>query len=405
MTRDAQAKAAGQAHGAPEGDTWDGRFPWNEIISLLEVNRRFNLAESTSQDLELGDLLAMADLETLKRLRLGYGSAEGSEALRQAISQMVGVPANQVVTTQGTAMAMFMLAFELCRPGDEVVAMTPCFPPSRDALYGCGVTVREHPLRFEEKFRLNVEALKPLLSPATKLVCLASPQNPSGVCTPRTTIAQLLDLMAERAPNARLFIDETYRVATYGNKPPEPSMAAADPRIITGASISKAHGAPGLRVGWLTVPDPVLWERLRVAKMNMIISGSVLDETLATVVLNHQEQILAKRRLLLSEALGMLQAWLRNEAARVEWVEPDAGALCCLRLKAGAFDDAAIQCFWKALPDHELQLASGSWFGATPREFRLGFGYLPLDRLPLALAALSGAMNQVQQSQQGHEIL
>jgi len=382
----------------PDGHTWNGRFPWNEIISLLEVNRRFNLAESTSQDLELGDLLSMVDFEAFKRLRLGYGSAEGAEPLRNAISQMVGVPADQVVTTQGTAMAMFMLAFELCRPGDEVVAITPCFPPSRDALYGCGVTVREHLLRFEEGFRLNVEDLKPLLSPATKLVCLASPQNPSGVCTTRATITQLLELMAERAPKAHLFIDETYRVATYGTKSPEPSLAAVDPRIITGASISKAHGAPGLRVGWLTVPEPALWERLRVAKMNMIISGSVLDETLATVVLDHQEQILAKRRLMLSKALGMLQAWLRDEVERVEWVEPDAGALCCLRLKPGAFDDAAIQRFWKMLPDHELQLASGSWFGATQREFRLGFGYLPLDRLPLALAALSGAMTQVQKS-------
>lgn len=397
MIQDAQPKEISQTQGTPDGPTWDGRFPWNEIITLLEVNRWFNLAESTSQDLELGDLLSMVDLETLKRLRLGYGSAEGSESLRKAISRMVGVPADQVVTTQGTAMAMFMLAFELCRPGDEVVAITPCFPPSRDALYGCGVTVREHLLHFEEGFRLNVEALKPLLSPATKLVCLASPQNPSGVCTPRTTITQLLDLMAERSPKAHLFIDETYRVATYGNKPPEPSMATADPRIITGASISKAHGAPGLRVGWLTVPEPALLERLRVAKMNMVISGSVLDETLATVVLDHQEHILAKRRLMLSKALGILQGWLRDEDERVGWVEPDAGALCCLRLKPGAFDDAAIQRFWNLLPDHELQLASGSWFGATQREFRLGFGYLPLDRLPLALAALSGAMNQAQQ--------
>ncbi len=398
MLKNAPSKEMSLPNGTDKGQTWAGRFPWNEIISLLEVNRRFNLAESTSQDLELGDLLAMVDLETLKRLRLGYGSAEGAEYLRRVISQMVGVPADQVVTTQGTAMAMFMLAFELCRPGDEVVAITPCFPPSRDALVGCGVTVREHLLRFEEGFKLQVEALAPLLSPATRLVCLASPQNPSGVSTPRTTITRLLELMAERAPKALLFIDETYRVATYGNTPPEPSVAAADPRIITGASISKAHGAPGLRVGWLTVPDPALKERLRVAKMNMVISGSVLDETLATVVLDHQDEILAKRRLMLSKALDILQSWLRREEGQVEWVEPDAGALCCLRLKPGAFDAAAVQRFWSLLPDHDLQLASGSWFGATAHEFRLGFGYLPLDRLPLALDALSGAMDQARQN-------
>ena len=396
MLKDAPSREMSPVGGMADGHAWVGRFPWNEIISLLEVNRHFNLAESTSQDLELGDLLSMIDLETLKRLRLGYGSAEGSGPLRGAISRMVGVPADQVVTTQGTAMAMFMLAFELCRPGDEVVVITPCFPPSRDALYGCGVTVREHPLRFEDGFKLKVEALEPVLSPCTRLVCLASPQNPSGVSTPGNAIGKLLELMAKRAPNAYLFVDETYRVATYGNNPPEPSVAATDSRIITAASISKAHGAPGLRVGWLTVPDPALRERLRVAKMNMVISGSVLDEAMATVVLDHQEQILAKRRVMLSKALDMLQAWVGDENERVEWVEPDAGALCCLRLKPGTFNDAAIQRFWEVLPDHDLQLASGSWFGATKREFRLGFGYLPLDRLPLALGALSFAMDQAQ---------
>ena len=43
---------------------WRGRFPYNEIISLLDVNRPFNLAESTSQDLTLGDLMDLADLRS-----------------------------------------------------------------------------------------------------------------------------------------------------------------------------------------------------------------------------------------------------------------------------------------------------------------------------------------------------
>ena len=47
--------------------------------------------------------------------------------------------------------ALFLLAFETCRPGDEAVLVTPCFPPSRDCLLGAGVTVREVRLQLRER--------------------------------------------------------------------------------------------------------------------------------------------------------------------------------------------------------------------------------------------------------------
>lgn len=372
---------------------WRGRFPYNEIISLLDVNRPFNLAESTSQDLTVGDVLDMAGLETLRGLKLGYGRSAGSVELREEIAKACGVPAEQIVTTQGTALGLFLLAFEVCRPGDEAVLVTPCFPPSRDCLRGAGVTVREVRLRFENGYRLDLDAIAASLSPKTRLVSLASPQNPSGVRTPRAAIEQLLALLQSQAPQALLFIDETYREAGYGDEAVPESLAALHPRIVTGASVSKALGAPGLRTGWLTVPDADLRARLVVAKMNTVISGSVLDEALATALLRHREQVLAPRRRLLAEGLAALAAWCEAERERIEWIRPDGGALCCLRLRADRFDDAAVSRFWDLLPRHELQLASGAWFGESERVFRLGFGYLPPDRLAPALSALSTVLD------------
>jgi aspartate/methionine/tyrosine aminotransferase len=49
------------------------------------------------------------------------------------------------------------------------------------------------------------------------------------------------------APEARLFVDETYREAVYGNDPVPPSAAGLGPRVLTDASISKSHGSSGLR--------------------------------------------------------------------------------------------------------------------------------------------------------------
>jgi len=374
---------------------WRGRFPYNDIISLLDVNRPFNLAESTSQDLTVGDVLDLVGLDAVRGLRLGYGRSAGSAELREAIAQACGVPAEYVVTTQGTALALFLLAFETCRPGDEAVLVTPCFPPSRDCLLGAGVTVREVRLSFEDAYRLDLDALAASLSAKTRLVSLASPQNPSGVRTPRATIERILALLEARAPQAILFIDETYREATYGSEPAPDSLAGLHPRIVTGSSVSKALGAPGLRTGWLTVVDADLRARLTVAKMNTVISGSVLDEALAAALLRHREAVLSPRRKLLAEGLAELSAWCEVESERIEWIRPDGGALCCVRLRAGRFDHAAVARFWAALPGHELQLASGAWFGESECVFRLGFGYLPPGRLGPALAALSAVLDAV----------
>jgi len=131
---------------------------------------------------------------------------------------------------------------------------------------------------------------------------------------------------------------------------------------------------------------------LLVAKLNTVISGSVLDEALAAALLRNRESVLAPRRRLLNESLAELTAWCKAERDRVDWIRPDGGALCCVRLRADVFDDTAVSRFWDLLPGHDLQLASGEWFGESSRVFRLGFGYLPPGRLGPALTALSAVL-------------
>ena len=372
---------------------WQGRFPYNEIISLLDVNRRYNLAESTAQDLTLGEILDMAGgSSALKNLKMGYGSSTGLLRLRSCVAALTGVAPEEVLTTQGTALGLFLLALELCRPGDEVVIATPCFPVARDSLVGTGATVRECKLTFDQGYKLTADLVEPLLNERTKIISIASPQNPSGVRTGLSEIKAILTLMQAKAPAARLFVDEIYRDATYGEDMPPPSVASLDERIITGGSVSKAHGAPGLRVGWLTIRDRDLRDRITIAKMNTVLSGSTLDETLAAVVLENREKILKARRSLLAEGLSMTAAWVESCKEYIEWVRPDGGALCCLRLKADVFDNKCVTRFWSALPKAELQIGNGTWFGESSSILRLGFGYLPINVLPSALAALSEAL-------------
>lgn len=372
-----------------------GRFPKNEIISLLQVNRRLNLAESTSQDLYFDDLIDLVGYENVKGLRLGYGSPQGAEILRDEVGQMCGISPDHVLATQGTALALYLLSLELCRPGDDVILFTPCFPPSRDTLIGGAVALTELALTFENGFQVDLVEFERCLTKITKFVSIATPQNPSGVATACQVIFEMLEIMGRVSPDAYLFIDETYANASYGKNQTAASFAGDHPKIITGSSVSKAYGAPGLRVGWMTTPDDDLRERLITAKMNIVISGSPLDETLAGLLLRKREAVLAPRRVMLGDAIKLVADWQMRNQAYLSWVRPDGGALCCMRLKEDTISDAGVRQFWQMLPDKELQLATGAWFGESERVFRLGFGYLPLNVLPEALTALEDVLKEI----------
>lgn len=331
--------------------------------------------------------------ESLRDLELGYGSPAGAPGLRRAVAEACGVAAEQVLTTQGAMLGLFLLAFELCRPGTDVLLVTPCFSPARDTLASCGARVRTVRLGFDERYELDPDRVVAALRPSTRLVSVASPQNPSGTRVPEATLRAILAAMTARAPDALLLVDETYREATYGQATPPPSFASLDPRVVTTGSLSKAHGVPGLRAGWLTVLDTALHQRLTVAKAHLVLSGSVLDEALAAALLARKKEVLGPRRRLLACNLAAVAAWCRSEAHRLEWVPPQAGALCCARLRPEVFAARAVARLWASLPEHGVRLGRGTWFGEEARVFRLGFGHLSPAELGPALQALSRAMD------------
>jgi aspartate/methionine/tyrosine aminotransferase len=366
------------------------RFVQNDIMSLIGAAPRYDLAESVGPDLRLAELLAADAGE----LHLGYGTAAGNAELRAALAAQHDVAPDDVVITVGGAHALFLSAYILCGRGEEAIVATPVFPPARDVLKSVGATLRTLPLHFDDGYRLDPAKLIAVLSPATRLVSLASPQNPSGVAIPHKCMTDVLVAMAARCPNAFLLIDETYRNAVYGDDAVAPSGALLGANIIVTGSLSKCHGAPGLRIGWAIVRDAALREQLVLGKFSTVISNSTVDETLALRVLQEAEPIIATRRKHLAEGLARTAAWAERNSALVEWVRPDAGALCCIRLRQSQFDDAAVARFYAALGRLDARVANGSWFGEEPRVFRLGFGLLPIDELETALDLLTAALQQ-----------
>ncbi|MDT5024910.1 MAG: hypothetical protein QOE61_1336, partial [Micromonosporaceae bacterium] len=97
-------------------------FAPSAMTALIDLSVRYDLAESTSPPLNLGDL---ADAATLAAVPLAYGTSRGDARLRALIAADTGVDAEQVLVTVGAIEAMFLLAQVSCAPGDRVLLATP----------------------------------------------------------------------------------------------------------------------------------------------------------------------------------------------------------------------------------------------------------------------------------------
>ena len=370
------------------------RFAPNGIIALLDEHPRFNLGGSHGPNLLLGELLDATTLARLEKTALGYGSAAGDVRLRAAIAEPLGVAASDVVITAGSLQALFLLAFVLCDRGDEVVLATPAFPPTRAAFEAVGASIRPLHLSFDRGYRLDVRELAPLLSAKTKLVSLASPQNPSGVAVPHDTFREIAALMQQHCPRAFLIVDDIYREAAFGDDPVAPSALGLASQVITVASLSKCHGAPGVRIGWAIARDTHLREQLVLGKFNTAVCSSALDEILALRILEQRERILRERRVILAQCVAATQAFVHKNGELIEWIRPDAGAICCVRLRPDRFDDTAVEQFYQRLRVPGILISNGTWFGEEARVFRLGFAHLALPELERAYDALGTVLTQ-----------
>ena len=355
----------------------------------------YDLGRSTSNNLCFDEVLDDALVAELREANLGYGTTSGSSRLRIAIAENVGLHADQVLTTNGAIGALHLAIFCLCDHGDEVVTVTPGFPATFDIIQALGAVKKSLALHFDDGYRIDIERLVPLLNERTKLVLLISPHNPSGVNIDPEVVASVLEIMQARSPEAYLLLDETFREASYGVQPAMPSGATLSERVLAVSSLSKAHGAPGLRLGWITCSAPELLAHLTVAKGKTAISGSILDERLGAHILENAGEILRDRNARLGVALGATEEWLARNAELVEWVRPHGGGMCCVRLKASLYDEAGVEAFYRLAAQHRINMASGDRFGDERRVFRLGFGALPMAKFERALEALEDTCRSV----------
>ena len=167
------------------------------------------------------------------------------EPVEQAIAEWLGIPRPEVMLTNGVDEAIHLLCETYLQPGGEAIIAVPTFGMYEVSASATGATVTAIPAG--EEFRFPADRVMASVSPRTRLIAIANPNNPTG------TVAAEDDLLAiaERASGAAVLIDEAY-FDFYGRT----LIGEVEKRtnLFVARTFSKAYGMAGLRVGILAGP-------------------------------------------------------------------------------------------------------------------------------------------------------
>ncbi|EDY39597.1 aspartate aminotransferase [Cyanobium sp. PCC 7001] len=195
-----------------------------------------------------------------------YGPAAGEPALRDAIAAKLslenGVPTSreQVVVTNGGKQALYNLFQVLLDPGDTVLLPAPYWLSYPEIARLAGASVTLLPCEASRGFRLDADQLERAITPATKLLVLNSPSNPTGIVLSRRELEAVAAVL-RRHPHVAVVCDEIYEfLLAPGHQ--HHSLAAVAPdlagRVFTVNGFAKGWAMTGWRIGWLTGAEPVM---------------------------------------------------------------------------------------------------------------------------------------------------
>lgn len=151
-------------------------------------NAQLVLGGSAAPSLSLDDLIALSsDPETTKQalnvsaLKLTSHAPQGSLALRDAIVELYkGISPEQVVTATGTTGSNLTVFSSLLQPGDHVIGVYPTYPQLLALPKALGCDMSYWRLVPDNGWQPDIEELRNLIRPATKMIILNNPMNPTG---------------------------------------------------------------------------------------------------------------------------------------------------------------------------------------------------------------------------------
>lgn len=238
-----------------------------------------------------------AGIRSLEEGRTYYTSNSGTVELRREISayqkRRFGLeydPKNEIIVTVGGSEAIDLALRAVVNVGDEVIVPEPCFvcySPLVTLAGGAPVTIN---LRAENDFRLTAAELEAAITPKTKAVVLAFPNNPTGAVLDGNDLENLAEVI--RRHNILVISDEIYAELTYGES--HVSIASLDgmrERTIIAAGFSKSYAMTGWRLGYTLAPPEITAQMLKIHQFAIMCAPTASQFAAVEAVRNGDEDI------------------------------------------------------------------------------------------------------------------
>lgn len=298
-----------------------------------ETKCDWNLAETCVESLTIAELLALigkndTDLSALLSMKMTYGDIEGSMRLRRAICALYDTqtPEN-VIVTHGTIGANMLVHKTLVSAGDHVVAVVPTYQQHYSIPASIGADVHPLHLRPENGFLPDLDELRALVTPATKLIAINNPNNPTGSLMDRAVLEQIA--VIARNVDAWILCDEVYRGTDQTGTGMTVSIADIYEKGISTASMSKAYALAGLRLGWIAGPHELI-EDVAIHRDYDTISVGMINDHFAALALENYDKVLARSHAITRGNLALLSDWVADQSL-ISWVKPNSGTTALLK--------------------------------------------------------------------------
>jgi aspartate/methionine/tyrosine aminotransferase len=376
----------------------------------LDVFRRATELERAGRSivhLELGapdvDAPAQAVEAAIAALRAGdarYVAPQGIPELREAIavdvrSRGVDAHADQVIVTPSAKTAVFYAMLATVEPGSEVLFPDPGFPIYPSMARFAGGTPVGYALDADNAPDLDDIATR--ITARTRVLCLNSPNNPTGGALDAAAMARLAELVAQH--DLRVITDDIYsRLVFEGSR--APTIAAFDDarsRTLLVDGFSKTYAMTGYRLGYLVVPRPWVEPLVTMCVNGHTCVPPFIQRAGVAALTGPQDMVAAQvaayraRRDVLVRGLNALPGVQCPVPAGAFYVFPDFSALLAEHgLTSRAFAD-------RLLEEHGVAVIDGAAFGPRGEgRLRLSFASAQADldaavtRIGEAVASLAG---------------
>ena len=201
-------------------------------------------------------------IETLNRTSLDLHTYPDYDGwyLRQAIARKVGLGMDSVVVGAGSADLMRLIAEVYLAPGTEAIVADLCFPVYANVARIAGADVVTVPL--DDNLQYDLGGMLEAVSDRTRVVFIASPNNPTGLAIPREDLARFL---AGLPANVLCVLDLAYHDYVDPNRRPDPlELLGRHSNLVLLHTFSKVYGLAGLRIGYVVAEDDVVAALCRV---------------------------------------------------------------------------------------------------------------------------------------------